>query len=190
MKYYYARVSTKEQNLERKLETAKELGIENVYADKASGKDFDRIQYQKLKEVIQPGDELYVKELDRLGRNLDMIKEELDYFRKKGVILRIMDVPTTMCDMPGQEELMKMLNNIIIEVIGTIAQQERRKIRQRQREGIDCMPKDKDGKIIGYGRKRKEISEPLQYEGETVKQACARLGMSRSAWYRAKNRTA
>ncbi|MBR4123766.1 MAG: recombinase family protein, partial [Clostridia bacterium] len=97
MIYAYLRVSTKEQNLERQIVAVKEyrpeLLMENVYSDKQSGKNFDRTEYLKLKAVIKPGDELIVKELDRLGRNKEEIKKELSWFKENKIIVRILNVP-------------------------------------------------------------------------------------------------
>ena len=126
--WFYGRVSTKEQNLERQLVVArqyKNIPVENVYCDKQSGKNFDRTEYQKLKSVVKSGDEVIVKELDRLGRNKDEIKAEIAWFKDNGVTLRILDVPTTLIDFQGQEWIRDMVNNILIEVLGAMAEQER-----------------------------------------------------------------
>lgn len=196
--YFYGRVSTKDQNLERQLVVArqyKNIPSENVYCDKQSGKNFDRTEYQKLKSVVKPGDEVIVKELDRLGRNKDEIKAEIAWFKDNGVTLRILDVPTTLIDFQGQEWIRDMVNNILIEVLGAMAEQEREKIIKRQREGIDAMPVV-DGKRVSlktgssYGRKATPVAEYERYAemvagGKmSVTEACGELGISRSKWYR------
>lgn len=196
--YFYGRVSTREQNLERQLVVArqyKNIPAENVYCDKQSGKNFDRTEYQRLKSVVKPGDEVIVKELDRLGRNKDEIKAEIAWFKDNGVTLRILDVPTTLIDFQGQDWIRDMVNNILIEVLGAMAEQEREKIIKRQREGIDAMPVI-DGKRVSvktgrsYGRKAIHVAEYEKYAemvaaGElTVTEACDTLGISRSKWYR------
>ena len=136
----YARVSTKEQNLDRQLIALMENGVEerNIITDKESGKDLDRKGYQALKNtMLRRGDTLVIKSLDRLSRNKCDIKNELQYFQQNGVRLKVIDLPTTMIDFPaGQEWVMEMVNNILIEVLGTIAEQERTTIRQRQADGI------------------------------------------------------
>ena len=136
----YARVSTKEQNLDRQLIALMESGVEerNIITDKESGKDLDRKGYQALKNtMLRRGDTLVIKSLDRLSRNKCDIKNELQYFQQNGVRLKVIDLPTTMIDFPaGQEWVMDMVNNILIEVLGTIAEQERTTIRQRQADGI------------------------------------------------------
>lgn len=196
--YFYGRVSTKDQNLERQLVVArqyKNIPEENVYCDKQSGKNFDRTEYQKLKGMVNRGDEVVVKELDRLGRNKDEIKAEIAWFKESGVTLRILDVPTTLIDFQGQDWIRDMVNNILIEVLGAMAEQEREKIIKRQREGIDAMPVV-DGKRVSvktgrsYGRKATPVAEYDRYaemvnNGDIgVTDACKALGISRSKWYR------
>ena len=131
-KIYYARVSSKDQNLARQIELFKSLGAtdEQIITDKKSGKDFDREGYKSLKSAmgLRKGDTLVVKELDRLGRDKQAIKEELEYWRSKGVRVQVCDIPTTMQDFPEQQAWVQdMINNIIIEVYSTIAEQERLK---------------------------------------------------------------
>ena len=137
-KYGYARVSTKEQKLDRQtVELVKYVDEDFIFCDKMSGKNFDRPNYQLIRKVAQKGDEIYVKSLDRLGRNKAMIKEELEYFKTKGVRIKILDIPTTMTKFPeGQEWVMDMINNLLLEVLSTIAEQERLTTKKRQTEGI------------------------------------------------------
>ncbi len=139
--YYYARVSTKEQNLDRQLNAFRQLGAtdRDIVTDKESGKNLDRSGYQALKTtILRQGDTLVIKSLDRLSRNKGDIRAELQYFKEHGIRVKIIDLPTTMTDFPvGQEWVLEMVNNILIEVLGTIAEQERTTIRQRQREGIE-----------------------------------------------------
>ena len=107
MIYAYIRVSSQDQNLDRQLEAVKayrpELKGENIFADKQSGKNFEREAYQELKTVLQPGDEIIIKELDRLGRNKEAIKDELKWFKENGITVRILDVPSTLIDFQGQD---------------------------------------------------------------------------------------
>lgn len=138
--FYYARVSTKDQNLDRQLAVFYNMGADDrdIIVDKESGKDFNRTGYQALKNgMLRDGDTLVVKSLDRLSRNKNDIKRELEYFKANNIRLKIIDIPTTMMDLPeGQEWVFDMVNNILIEVLGTIAQQERETIKSRQAEGI------------------------------------------------------
>ena len=199
-RYFYGRVSAKDQNLARQLESAKNYkSIDRVFKDKQSGKDFDREDYQKMKEVLKPGDEVVVHALDRLGRNKEGIKEELAWFKERGVIVRILNVPTTLIEYPeGQEWVMEMVNNILIEVLGAFAEQERENIRKRQEEGIAAMPKDEKGRRIStkpgkegrtYGRKEKfpenfrEVYERQQRGEIKLKEALKLVGVGRTRWY-------
>ena len=190
-RYFYGRVSTKDQNLDRQLASAQAYkNIDRVFKDKKSGKNFDREEYQAMKEILEPGDEVVFHALDRLGRNKDGVKQELAWFREHGVIVRILNIPTTLIEYPaGQEWVMDMVNNIIIEVLAAMAQQEREEMLERQAEGIAAMPVDENGKKIsrrtgnGFGRKSKDVDLTLN-AGETVKDACKRLGISRQTYYR------
>lgn len=146
----YIRVSTKEQNLDRQFTALQPYVTDEkyIYSDKASGKDMEREGFQNMLKAMREGDTLYIKSIDRLGRNKQQIKDYLEYFKKEGIRVKIIDLPTTMQDVPaGQEWVIDMINNIIIEVYTSIAQQERETIRQRQREGID-VAKSK-GKHLG-----------------------------------------
>ena len=138
MNFGYARVSSTEQNLDRQLvELKKHVNAEQIYSDKASGKDFEREGFKNLMKALRKGDTLYIKSIDRLGRNKELIKKYLEQLKKKGVRLKVIDIPTTMKDIDeGQEWLIDMINNIIIEVYTSIAEQERNSIRTRQAEGI------------------------------------------------------
>lgn len=158
MIFGYIRVSSKEQNPERQIKALKdyekELKNENIYMDKQSGKNFNRKEYQELKKILRQGDTLIVKELDRLGRNKEMIKDELDWLNDKGVRVKILNIPTTLIELPEENAwVIKMVNNILIEVLGAIAEEERIKIRERQKEGIAIAKKQ--GKY--KGRKPKEL---------------------------------
>ena len=149
--YYYARVSSKEQNLDRQLAAFRSLGAQEreIITDKESGKDLERAGYQALKSaMLRRGDTLVIKSLDRLSRSKSDIRNELQFFKDNGIRLKVIDLPTTMMDLPeGQEWVFEMVNNILIEVLGTIAEQERTTIRQRQAEGIQ--EAKKKGKKLG-----------------------------------------
>ena len=190
-KYFSARVSSKDQNLARQLAEAKKYGIpeENVFCDKITGRKKDRPEYDRMKSILQRGDEVYFKELDRIGRAKHLIKEELEWFKDNGIIVRIFDVPTTLMELPkGQEWVFEMVNNILIEVLGTIAEQEWTKTKQRREEGIAAMP-IVDGRRVssktgrGFGRAEIDVDIEL-HPGENVTEACKRLGISRTTYYR------
>lgn len=196
-RYFYGRVSSKDQNLARQLESARKYkDIDSVFTDKQSGKNFNRDGYIRMKEILERGDEVVVHSLDRLGRNKEMIKEELAWFKEHGVVVRILDVPTTLIEYPaGQEWVMDMVNNILIEVLGAFAEQERENIRKRQAEGIQAMPVDKNGKKYskktgrGFGRQEKRpenFAEVLrrQRAGEiTLAKGLELTGVGRTRWY-------
>ena len=120
--FYYARVSTREQNLDRQLEAFRALGADDreIITDKEPGKNLDRPGYQALKStMLRSGDTLVVKSLDRLSRSKADIHSELQWFKQNNIRLKVIDLPTTMMDLPsGQEWVFEMVNNILIEVLG------------------------------------------------------------------------
>ena len=192
--YYYARVSSKEQNLDRQIAAFLSLGAEerDIITDKESGKNLDRAGYQALKNaMLRRGDTLVIKSLDRLSRNKTDIKSELQYFKDNGIRLKVIDLPTTMMELPeGQEWVFEMVNNILIEVLGTIAEQERTTIRQRQAEGIAA------GKAKGKKLGRPAVAVPENWDdvyaswknGEiTAKEAMKRTGLKRTSFYKIAN---
>lgn len=192
--YGYARVSTREQNEDRQLEALKRFGVptENIIIDKASGKDTEREGYQYLKrQILRAGDTLVIKELDRLSRNKTDIKRELEEFKTMGVRVKILDIPTTLTDFPPEQEwVMDMINAILIEVLGAIAENERKKIRVRQREGIEAAKKKK----VRFGRPPKSLPDNWQQIIEEVHcgnkkpvEAIQELGISRSYFYKLYN---
>lgn len=189
--FYYARVSSSEQNLDRQLEAFVKLGADEreIITDKESGKNLDRPGYQALKTtMLRPGDTLVVKSLDRLSRNKADIKNELQFFKDNGIRLKVIDLPTTMMALPeGQEWVFEMVNNILIEVLGTIAEQERETIRRRQREGI-AAAKSK-GKRLGRPATKKPANWDevlaLWRRGEiSASEARRRLKMKKTVFYK------
>ena len=192
MIYFYARVSTVEQNLARQIEAAKKYkGVDEIFSDKMSGKNFNRIEYQRMKSMLQKGDEVVVKSLDRLGRDKNLVKDEIQWFKEHGVKLRILDIPTTLIEMEGQEWVGDMVTNILIEVMASVAEQERMMIRERQREGIEA--KRKSGTWDEYGRPKKNTDGIEDYwlaykSGEMTREDCCKaLGISsRTLYNRAK----
>lgn len=159
----YARVSSTGQNLDRQMDALKKyVPEENIIVDKASGKDFNRAGYQALKGPLglRSGDILVIKSRDRLSRNKEEMKEELQWFRNHGIQLRVIDMPTTMIQLEaGQEWIRDMVNNILIEVLSSIAEEERRTIRQRQKEGIVSAR----NRGVKFGRPEKGFPENWEY---------------------------
>ena len=192
-KYFAVRVSSKDQNFARQLVVAKQYGIpeENIFCDKITGRRADRPEYDRMKTMLKRGDEVYFTELDRVGRAKHLIKEELEWFKEQGVIVRILNIPTTLTEFAeGQEWIMEMVNNILIEVMATIAEQEWVKIKERREAGIAAMPVDENGNKVssrtgrGFGRPETEIDDLSLRVGETVADACKRLGISKATYYR------
>lgn len=138
MIYGYARVSTKDQKEDRQLDALYAVGLSprNVYIDRCSGKDFDRPQYRKLLQKMKKDDLLYIKSIDRLGRNYTEIQEQWHLLTKnKGVDIVVMDMP--LLDTRRGKDLMgTFLSDIVLQVLSFAAENERVNIRQRQTEGI------------------------------------------------------
>lgn len=140
--FAYVRVSSKEQNLSRQIDSMLQYVKDprDIYCDKQSGKNFERPGYQALFYNLRSGDELYIHTLSRLGRNKTETKNQLIELQKKGVLVRVLDIPTTLMDFSAfgslQRSIMEMVNNILIEVLSTIAEVERDNIRTAQKEGI------------------------------------------------------
>lgn len=189
--YGYARVSTREQNEDRQIEALTRFGVpeSNIIIDKASGKDTEREGYLYLKrQILRRGDMLVIKELDRLSRSKADIKRELEQFKDMGVRVKILDLPTTLTDFPPEQLwVQEMINSILIEVLGSIAEAERLKIRNRQREGIEAAKK----KNVRFGRPPKTLPENWREVMAVVKRgemrpvdAMRELGISRSSFYR------
>lgn len=157
-----ARVSSREQNLDRQILKLKEyVPEENILVDKISGKDINRPSYQALKGALElrSGDTLVITSLDRLSRSKPDIKKELQWFQKNGIRLKILDLPTSLIEIPeGQKWILDMIQNILIEVLASIAEQERLTIRKRQREGIEA------AKIKGRRFGRPRIQRPENFE--------------------------
>ena len=147
----YARISSMTQHEDRQIKKLKEFGVEerNIIVDKESGKNLERDGYQLLKtKLLRAGDTLVIKELDRLGRKKSDIKRELEEFKAMNIRVKILDIPTTLVDFKEETQwIQEMITNILIEVLGGFAEEERKKILKRQREGIDVAVKTVAGWI-------------------------------------------
>ena len=148
--YGYIRVSSRDQNEDRQLIALREIGIteRNIYLDKQSGKDFNRPQYKKLLRKLKRDDLLYVKSIDRLGRNYDEILQQWRILTKeKGIDIVVLDMPLldTRC---GKDLMGTFLSDIVLQVLSFVAENERTNIRQRQAEGIAAAK----AKGIRFGR--------------------------------------
>lgn len=188
MKIGYARVSTVDQNEARQMEALREEGVEMIYMDKKSGKDFNRPEYQKMIASLKKGDVMVVHSIDRLGRNYDEITEEWRKITKEiGADIIVQDMP--LLDTTRNRDLTgKLIADIVLQVFSYVAQRERESIRQRQKEGIAIAKAQ--GKY--KGRAKKEINKELfentkirWQNGEITKvQFADIMGISRSTLYK------
>lgn len=155
--YGYVRVSTKEQNEDRQLKALKEANVShsNIFMDKQSGRDFERPQYKKLLRKMKKNDLLYIKSIDRLGRNYDEILKQWRIITKdKGVDIVVLDMP--LLDTRRGKDLMgTFLSDIVLQVLSFVAESERTNIRQRQAEGI-AAAKDRG---VRFGRPPKPLPQ-------------------------------
>lgn len=190
-KFFYARISTKDQTLERQIVEAKKLGIDEsyIFLEVASGKDFKRPEYQLLKRMLREGDVLYIKSLDRLGRNKQMILDEWNELVKvKKVDIVILDMPlldtTKYKDMNGLENL---ISDIILQLLSYMAEDERLRTKERQREGIKIARE----KGIKFGRRKidpgenfEEVYQEWKSGQITAVKAMEMLGLKSNTFYR------
>ena len=155
--YGYIRVSTREQNEDRQLIALREMSVpeKNIFLDKQSGKDFDRPQYTKLVKKIKPGDLLYIKSIDRLGRNYEEIQNQWRILTKeKKIDIVVLDMP--LLDTRRGKDLMgTFLSDIVLQVLSFVAENERTNIRQRQAEGIAAAK----ARGVRFGRPPKPLPE-------------------------------
>ena len=161
--YGYARVSSKEQNEERQIKALLENGVEErfIFVDKQSGKDFNREQYQVLKNALRENDILVIKSIDRLGRNYDMILNEWqDITKNIKADIKVLDM--AILDTSKNKELLgSVISDIVLTLLSYVAEQERTFIRQRQREGIDIALKN--GTKTGRNFGRPKIERPSNF---------------------------
>lgn len=152
----YARVSSKGQNLDRQIEEFTKMGIleKNIYYDKLSGKNFDRIGYLYAKKCLETGDTLVISDLDRLGRN-DGLRKEWQYFMDNEINVRVLNMPSLNINYDDEsiKPICKMIRNIIFEVLCWEAQNKRQDILTTQADGIKCALEQ--GRA--YGRPKVEI---------------------------------
>lgn len=147
--FAYIRVSSKDQNIDRQLNEMKELGINEryIFIDKESGKDFNRDQYQLMKRIIRKGDLLYIKSIDRFGRNSKEIKKEWeDITSNLQADIKVLDMPL-LDTTQYKDTLGTFVSDLVLQVLAFVAEKEREDIRKRQREGIEAAKKK--GKHLG-----------------------------------------
>ena len=158
--YGYVRVSTREQNEDRQLIALKLVGVadKNIFIDQQSGKDFNRPQYKKLLRKLKKDDLLYIKSIDRLGRNYEEILQQWRVLiKEKCIDIVVLDMP--LLDTRRGKDLMgTFLSDIVLQVLSFVAENERTNIRQRQAEGIAAAK----AKGIKFGRPEKEVPEDFE----------------------------
>ena len=158
--YGYVRVSTKEQNEDRQVLALNEVEVpkENIYMDKQSGKDFNRPMYQHLLKKIKEGDLLYVKSIDRLGRNYEEILEQWRVLtREKKIDIVVLDMP--LLDTRRGKDLMgTFLSDIVLQVLSFVAENERKNIKERQKEGIEAARQ----RGVRFGRPPKTLPDNFE----------------------------
>lgn len=189
--FYYARVSSNSQTAARQIDRFKEIGAEDnqIIIDKESGKDIKRTGYLYLRNnLLRSEDTLVVTSLDRLSRNKADIKSEMEYYKENGIRLKILDLPTTLIEAPeGQEWIIEMIQNILIEVLGSIAENERRTIKNRQAEGIESAQK----RGVRFGRPSyvkpdifDEMLEKVERGELRAVDAMRKMDMKKSTYYK------
>lgn len=200
--YAYERVSTKDQNLERQDIAIKQfrpqIQEENIFRDKLTGKSFNRPQYQNMKIILEhlakanenkEMIEVVFEELDRLGRNAEGIKKELEWYKDHNICVRILEIPTTLTDIkPENKWVTDLVSQILIDVYSAMAQQELEKRIKRQTEGIEVAR----AKGVQFGRKPIKIDQVKfelvykQWKSQAInaREAMEELGLKSNTFYR------
>jgi DNA invertase Pin-like site-specific DNA recombinase len=187
--YGYVRVSSADQNEDRQLIAMHDLKIDNnnIFVDKQSGKDFARPAYQKLSGLLQPGDLLFIKSIDRLGRNYEEIREQWRILTKeKDADVAVIDLP--LLDTRSGKDLMgTFIADLVLQILSFVAQNERENIRKRQEEGIAAAK----AKGIRFGRPEKtvpggfaDIVKKWEKKTLTFAEVLTICGMSEATYYR------
>ena len=187
--YGYIRVSTKDQNEDRQLIAMHEMGVENrnIFTDKQSGKDFDRPQYKKLVKKLKRDDLLYIKSIDRLGRNYEEIQNQWRMLTKdKGADICVLDMPL-LDTRRGKDLVGTFLSDIVLQVLSFVAENERTNIRQRQAEGIAAAK----ARGVHFGRTAiempknfPEIVSAWESGAISVEEVCEKCAVSAPTFYR------
>lgn len=188
-KFGYVRVSSKDQNEARQIESMIEKGIEerDIFVDKKSGKDFNREQYQLLKRILRKGDVLYIHSLDRFGRNKEGILEEWNDITKSiQADIVVLDMPL-LDTTQYKDSLGTFISDLVLQILSWMAEEERDRIRKRQREGIDVALKNG----VSFGRPKATITDDFKrvYDqwksgNMTAVQAMVESGMKKTTFYK------
>ncbi len=184
----YARVSSRDQNEERQVIALLEMGVpeQNIYVDKQSGKDFNRPQYKKLLRRVKPDDLIYIKSIDRLGRNYTEILDQWKVITKdKRVDLYVMDMP--LLDTRREKNLLgTFISDLVLALLSYVAENERANIRQRQAEGIAAAK----ARGVHFGRHPNplpdnfyEVYQLWKMKKISVSEAAKQCGMSQTTFF-------
>jgi DNA invertase Pin-like site-specific DNA recombinase len=188
-KFGYIRVSSKDQNESRQLDAIKKLGVDerDIFLDKQSGKDFNRAQYQILKRVLRKGDILYIHSLDRFGRNKEEILQEWNDITKNiQADIVVMDMPL-LDTTQYKDSLGTFIADLVLQILSWMAQEERNRIRKRQREGIDVALQN--GVVFGRPKVQmtdefKEIYKRWRSGEMKAVMAMEELGIKKTTFYK------
>ena len=188
-KFGYIRVSSKDQNEGRQIESMKEEGIDerDIFIDKQSGKDFNRDQYQLLKRIMRKGDVLYIHSLDRFGRNKAKILEEWNDITKNiQADIVVLDMPL-LDTTQYKDSLGTLIADLVLQILSWMAEEERERIRKRQREGIDLALKN--GAVFGRPKARvteefKEVYDRWKSGEITAVKAMQEIGVKKTTFYK------
>lgn len=187
--FFYARVSSADQHLDRQLAEAESLKIpqERIYADKSTGKDFVRENYERLLSVLREGDTVYISSLDRLGRNYRETSEAWEYITKSiGAQIRVLDMPLLNTD--SDDVTAELINDIVMKLLAYVAEKELQNIRERQRAGIEAAKKRGvyRGRVpVKFDRQKfLQLYIEIQNHERTIRSAASRLGVSVSTFGR------
>lgn len=190
--YAYMRVSTQEQTEARQMDALMALNIEiderDIYIDHWTGTSFDRPYYQAMKRSIRPGDTLYIKSLDRFGRNKQEIKEEWKWFMDNDIDIVVLDTPLiSTTNYKNMGNMGKFISDLILEILSWLAEEEIAMIKQRQKEGMDAARQ----RGVVFGRPRVEIDDKFVNTYKIWKagrisavDAMKRCEMSKATFYR------
>ena len=186
--YGYVRVSTREQNEDRQIIAMQEVGIKkkNIYIDKQSGKDFNRPMYQKLFRKLEENDVLYIKSIDRLGRNYEEILEQWRIITKeKNADIVVMDM-TILDTRQGKDLIGTLIADLVLALLSYVSENERSNIKSRQKEGIAAAKK----RGVQFGRPPKplpddfeEIYQAWRKKEMSVEEAAKRCNFTKATFY-------
>lgn len=170
MKYGYVRVSSKDQDENRQIMALKKVGVseENIFLDKDSGKNFERVSWNLLMAKLVIGDIIVIKELDRMGRNNNELKENFELIKNKGCYLEFVENPLLSTKNKSEIEL-ELIQPLILHLLVYFAEKERKKILQRQKEAYKSLERDEKGRMISR-KKRKPVGRPSKIENISSEQ--------------------